>query len=674
MDIKQEITELSKAIEDRAYEYYVLDAPTISDSEYDKMFRSLLDLESKYPECKLKNSPTDRVGGATLKGFKQIKHKRKMLSLDNAFDEEEMQSFHEKVSKYSKTPVELVAEPKLDGLAISLFYKNGELEYAATRGDGEVGEDVTHNIKTIRSIPLTLHGKNHPEEVEVRGEVFMPKKEFEAYNKRAISKGEKAFVNPRNAAAGALRQLDPKKTAERSLNFIAYSVGGEFEGMPETHFDTLKVLRKWGFPMNPDTKIIKDLSGIGKYYKSIEERRNSLPMDIDGIVFKVNDLSIQEEMGFISRTPRWAIARKFPAQQEFTTLEDVDFQVGRTGAVTPVARLDPVFVGGVTVSNATLHNMDEIARLGVKIGDRVVIERAGDVIPKISSVITDVRPESAKDIVMPKICPCCGSEVKRDIDYIASRAKRHTVFQAVYRCTGGSNCPAQAVESIIHYCSKDRMDINGLGEKLIRKLFEEGIIGNIGDIYKLEASDIEGLERQGKKSSENVIKAIEKSKQTTFSKFLASLGIREVGDSACKIIAKKMKTIEDVFSASIDDFIALDDFGEVMANNAYQFFNNASNRELMINLVESGVYWEEEDSSDLTLDGMTIVLTGTYSKIKRSDAKNILESKGAKVSGSVSSKTNLVIAGEKAGSKLTKANELGIQVVDEDYLINLISS
>ena len=679
-NIKEQIDLLRNELEKHNYNYYVLDDPTISDAKYDVMFHELKDLEIQHPEYNDPNSPTSRVGGKALDIFKKVNHKNKMLSLDNAFSDKEMEEFLKRIKKLianhknDDSPLSIVAEPKLDGCAVSLIYIDGKLSVAATRGDGEVGEDITHNVRTIKNIPLKLHGTDFPQEVEVRGEIFMPKESFISYNEKMIYSNGKTLVNCRNAAAGALRQLDPTKCAERNLSFIAYALGGTNDEMPNNHIGILEKFEEWGFPINPETKTLNTIDEIINYYNKLNEKRDSLPMDIDGIVYKVNELDYQEELGFVSRSPRWAIARKFPAQEETTPLIGVDFQVGRTGAITPVGRLEPVFVGGVTVSNVTLHNMGEIERLGLKIGDTVVIVRAGDVIPKITKVIKSERPVDAKTITIPNGCPECGSKLARDIDYAETHKQGRTIFQAVYRCTGGAKCPAQAVEAIIHYASRDRMNINGFGEKMIKNLHTAGIINSIPDIYNITAKDIQKLDRQGDRSSEKAVEAIQNSKNTTFATFLASLGIREVGDSACKVIAKHMKTLDTVLNAKVEDFIALPDFGTIMADYAFEYFNNPNNISLINSLINSGVHWDDNVDSNqaLPLEGQIIVLTGTLHSVNRNEAKKKLESLGAKVSGSISSKTTILIAGENAGSKLEKANSLGVRVEDENYLLSII--
>jgi DNA ligase (NAD+) len=653
------------------YNYYVMDDPAIPDAEYDRLFHQLQDIELKNPQLITSDSPTQRVGALPLTKFKQIKHKIPMLSLSNAFNDEDLRNFEKRLFERLnindlkvESTIEFVAEPKLDGVAVSLFYENGILIYGATRGDGETGEDITHNVRTIKSIPLQLMGEKYPKVLEVRGEIFMPKEAFNDLNARAERLDQKPFVNPRNAAAGSIRQLDASIAASRSLKMCAYSIGyTEAYKLPITHYEMLKKLSEWGLAINNEMAIVNGAEGCIQYYQSLSLRRNDLSYEIDGIVFKVNDFIQQANLGFVSRSPRWAIAYKFPAQEELTILHSVDFQVGRTGALTPVARLKPVFVGGVTVSNATLHNMDEINRLGVCIGDTVIIRRAGDVIPKIVKVVLEKRPENASQIKLPNVCPECGSAVLT------------LEGEVVARCTGVLICPAQLKESIKHYASRKAMDIDGLGHKLIDQLVEKEFVYNVADLYRLRANDLALLERMAEKSATKLIQAIEVSKQTSLSKFIFSLGIREVGESTALLLAKSFHTIEVVMNADIEVLEALPDIGPKMASNIYTFFSMADNKEKINELISLGVSFENftvNTNNVNHLNGQTFVLTGTLPSMSRDEMKKLLIEQGAKVSGSVSKNTSYLVAGESAGSKLLKAKELGVPILDEAQALALM--
>jgi DNA ligase (NAD+) len=653
------------------YNYYVMDDPAIPDAEYDRLFHQLQDIELKNPQLITSDSPTQRVGALPLTKFKQIKHKIPMLSLSNAFNDEDLRNFEKRLFERLnindlkvESTIEFVAEPKLDGVAVSLFYENGILIYGATRGDGETGEDITHNVRTIKSIPLQLMGEKYPKVLEVRGEIFMPKEAFNDLNARAERLDQKPFVNPRNAAAGSIRQLDASIAASRSLKMCAYSIGyTEAYKLPITHYEMLKKLSEWGLAINNEMAIVNGAEGCIQYYQSLSLRRNDLSYEIDGIVFKVNDFIQQANLGFVSRSPRWAIAYKFPAQEELTILHSVDFQVGRTGALTPVARLKPVFVGGVTVSNATLHNMDEINRLGVCIGDTVIIRRAGDVIPKIVKVVLEKRPENASQIKLPNVCPECGSAVLT------------LEGEVVARCTGVLICPAQLKESIKHYASRKAMDIDGLGHKLIDQLVEKEFVYNVADLYRLRANDLALLERMAEKSAAKLIQAIEVSKQTSLSKFIFSLGIREVGESTALLLAKSFHTIEVVMNADIEVLEALPDIGPKMASNIYTFFSTADNKEKISELINLGVSFENfavNTNNVNHLNGQTFVLTGTLPSMSRDEMKKLLIEQGAKVSGSVSKNTSYLVAGESAGSKLLKAKELGVPILDEAQALALM--
>ncbi|MBB5320400.1 NAD-dependent DNA ligase LigA [Marinobacter oulmenensis] len=660
--VQRRVQELRAAIEDHNYQYYVLDDPRIPDSEYDRLFRELQELERSHPELATEDSPTRRVGSAAETSFDEVVHRLPMLSLDNAFSEEELRDFDRRVHDRlgSADDIVYVCEPKLDGLAVSLHYERGALTLAATRGDGYAGEDITANIRTIPSVPLKLRGEDFPDLVEVRGEVYMPKAGFEKLNRRLADKGEKTFVNPRNAAAGSLRQKKSTVTARRPLEFCAYSLAVTDESrLPDTQWDSLQMVKGWGFRINPEMRRAEGVDACLDAYNELMEKRDTLPYEIDGIVFKVDRLSLQQQLGFVSRAPRWAIAQKFPAQEELTVVEGVEFQVGRTGAVTPVARLKPVFVGGVTVSNATLHNMDEIQRLDVHIGDTVFIRRAGDVIPKVVKVVREKRPADARPVVMPTQCPVCDS----DIIQIEG--------EVVARCSGGLYCPAQRKEAIRHYASRKALDIEGLGDKLIDVLVEKGLVSTVADLYRLEAGQVASLDRMGEKSAENLIAAIDGSRKPLLWRFLYALGIREVGESTAKSLASHFGTLEAIAEADEDQLTEVADVGPIVAGHIRSFFEQSHNREILEALKEAGVQWQEETvtaGQAKPLAGETWVLTGTLSSMTRDQAREKLESLGAKVAGSVSGKTACVVAGEAAGSKLAKAEKLGVQVMDESAL------
>ena len=641
------------------HNYYVLDQPTVADAEYDLAFRALLDLEALHPELITPESPSQRVGAKAIDDYVKIEHRVKMLSLANAFSLEETYAFFEKAAKelnLSADSLNIYSEPKLDGLAISLHYDNGLLSYAATRGDGLVGEDVTHTIKTIKSVPLTLATDQPPATLEVRGEVFMPKQAFEKLNQQALQNNTKLFVNPRNAAAGTVRQMNPKIAAERNLQFIPYGLG-ETQGTPSftQHSQMLVYLHSLGFRKHAHCyAFLGSSEAFVSNYELMERTRALLPMQIDGIVYKIDDLALQTTLGFIARSPKWAVARKFPAENSITELLAVDFQVGRTGVLTPVARLTPVFVGGVTVSNATLHNMDEIERLGLQIGDKIEIQRAGDVIPKVVQVVE--LSAHRTPIIVPEYCPACNAIVKK------------TEGQAAFRCTADLSCPAQCAERIRHYASRKFMNIANLGTKLIELLYSTGRLKTIADIYNLSIEDITSLEGQGDKSAENVLASITASKQSKLGTFLGALGIHEVGEEGAKSIAHHFKTLDAIMAASIEELIQVPDIGPVMAKNIVEFFQNTDNRAIIAKILDAGVTWpviEDQAISSLPLVGQTWVLTGTLQQFTRSEAKTLLESLGAKVANSVSKKTTVVVAGAEAGSKLAIAQELGIKVMDE---------
>ena len=666
--ILEEYKNLVAELNQHNHRYYVLDNPSVPDSEYDRQMRKLQDMEVSHPDIATEDSPTQRVGGMALQSFSQIKHGLPMLSLDNAFSDAELQDFERKVKDRlnQTTDIEYVCEPKLDGAAVSILYRDGVLVYGATRGDGNVGEDITANVRTIKSVPLKLQGDNIPHLLEVRGEIYLPKVGFDALNEAARAVGGKSFVNPRNAAAGSLRQLDSKVTASRPLEMCAYSVGQyQAERTPTTHQDMLQALCGWGFKLNDYVETVTGVDACADYYQRLAKRRNKLPYDIDGIVYKVNELALQERLGFVAKAPRWAIARKFPAQEEMTQLLGVEFQVGRTGAITPVARLDPVFVGGVTVSNATLHNRDEIERLGVRIGDVVIIRRAGDVIPQIAKVVLEKRPLDAEVIVFPERCPVCQSSVQRNTG------------EAVARCSGGLFCGAQIKEAIKHFASRKAMDIDGLGDKLVELMVDKAIIFSVADLYELDESRLVGLERMAEKSVANLVAAIDVSKETTLAKFLYALGIREVGEATAQTLANNFGAIEMIAQSSVEELLEIDDIGPVVARHIANFFRNPDNLSIIEALRNAGVKWPDIDLSSQgaqPLKGQTWVLTGGMQIMSRAEAKDALQALGAKVASSVSAKTSQVVAGPGAGSKLTKAENLGIAVMDEAELMAFLSA
>lgn len=665
-DVQARAAELREQIAHHNYLYYVLDAPEIPDVEFDRLYRWLQALEEEYPGLITSDSPTQRVGGEALAGFEQVTHEIPMLSLGNVFSNDELADFDRRVREgLGVEVVEYCAEPKLDGLAISIRYENGLLVRAATRGDGTTGEDVTHNVRTIDSIPLKLMGDNYPAVLEVRGEVYMPRAGFEALNARQREKGEKSFANPRNAAAGSLRQLDPRITATRPLTMYSYGVG-VVEGitLPDTHYEILQVLKEWGLRVCPEVQKVQGAQGCHLFYVEIEDKRDSLPYDIDGVVYKVNSLAQQQELGFVSRAPRWATAHKFPAQEEITVLEDVEWQVGRTGALTPVARLRPVHVAGVVVSNATLHNPDEIARKNVRIGDTVIVRRAGDVIPEVVGAVESKRPDNTRVIDTPAKCPVCGSDVE------------HEEGEAVPRCSGGLYCSAQRKNAIKHFASRRAMDIDGLGDKLVEQLVDEQLIDDVADLFILKAGQIAGLERMGEKSAQNLVDALEKASNTTLERFLFALGIREVGESTARTLAKHFGKLPAIKDASEEQLVEVEDVGPIVAHHIHTFFRQPHNLEVIEKLQQAGVNWpdvEVVEVGEQPLAGQTFVLTGTLSQMNRNEAKEKLMALGAKVSGSVSKKTSVVVAGEAAGSKLTKAEQLGVEVWDEQRMLELFN-
>ena len=665
--VVRRIRELIAEIRQHDYRYHVLDAPTIGDTQYDELVAELKRLETDFPDSLDPNSPTQRVGAKPDSGFSEVSHQVPMLSLDNVFDADEFQQFVERMTDRLDgiSSLELTAEPKLDGLALSIRYERGELILAATRGDGSTGENVTQNVRTIRSIPLTLHGEHLPEILEVRGEVIMKKEDFDAMNRRLQKAGEKTFVNPRNAAAGSLRQLDPAIVATRPLSFYAYGVGEVSTPLSDRHSDVMETLKLLGIPVNPG--LVKgDASSIESAYQALLAKRDSLPYEIDGMVVKVDPLALQDALGFVARAPRFATAWKFPAQEAATDLIAIDVQVGRTGAITPVARLEPVFVGGVTVSNATLHNFDEVARLDVRPGDRVMVRRAGDVIPQIVRVMTDQRPTNSQAVTLPTACPICDSPVER------------ADGEAVIRCSGGLICQAQRLEHLKHFVSRKAMDIDGVGERLLEIVVEKQWVQTPADLYRLSIESLKDLDRMGEKSAANVVQAIAASKATTLARFLYALGIRDVGEATARTLAQTFGDLEPLMSATLEDLMAVDDVGPIVASHIRAFFEVQQNRVVIQELRDLGVHWPvrsvEAPTTGVDLSGQTWVLTGTLESMTRDEASDRLRALGAKVSGSVSAKTTVLVAGPGAGSKLSKAQDLGVTVMDESALMELLES
>jgi len=660
---QQRADELRGLIEHHNHCYYVLDNPEVPDAEYDRLMRKLESLETSYPALISPDSPTQRVSGTPMDGFETVKHRIPMLSLGNAFSAAEVADFFRRVSQgLERDDITFAAEPKLDGVAISLTYIDGHLTTAATRGDGERGEDVTANVRTIGAVALKLHGLGWPSLLEVRGEIYMPRAGFDRFNRQAIEKGEKPLVNPRNGAAGSLRQLDPQLTAKRPLALFAYSTATR-DHLPDTQYETLMRLRDWGFPVNPEVQRVQGLDGCLQYHARMEALRPELGYDIDGVVYKVDRFDQQGYLGFISKAPRWALAHKFPAEEEITKLLAIDIQVGRTGALTPVARLEPVFVGGVTVTNATLHNEDEIRRKDVRPGDWVVVRRAGDVIPEVARAIHQRREADLPEFHMPELCPECGSAVER------------IEGEAVTRCTGGLTCPAQIKHGIRHFATRKAMDIEGLGDKLVDVLVEEGLVGTVADLYHLKREQIASLERMGGKSAENLLKALEASKKPPFDRLLYALGIREVGEVTAHSLAAHFGTMEALRQADEEALTEVSDVGPIVASHVAAFFQQKNNIQVIQALSDAGVDWQpvEDVSGEQPLAGEIWVLTGALS-MPRIQAKNLLESLGAKVTGSVSAKTSTLLAGEAAGSKLTKAQKLGVKVFSESDFVEFLES
>lgn len=664
-DAGKDIAALRKAIEDHNYRYYVLDDPSVSDAEYDQLYQALKRLEADHPNLITPDSPTQRVGGVALKAFGEVKHGFPMLSLDNAFTEEDIEDFDQRIRDrlHAQEPIEYLCEPKYDGIAINLRYENGLFVQAATRGDGITGEDVTENIRTIRMVPMRLRGDIFPSVLDVRAEVLMSKLSFKRLNAAAEKNNEKKFANPRNAAAGSIRQLDSKVTALRRLEIYCYGIGLiESFDAPNSQQGRLELLKDWGLRVNPQIELVKGPKGCLAYYERMGQQRDTLPYEIDGVVYKVNSLSLQDKLGFVSRAPRWAIAHKFPAEEVYTLIEAIEFQVGRTGAITPVARLKPVYVHGVTISNATLHNMDEVKRKDIHVGDTVIVRRAGDVIPEVVGVIADRRPRDAKKIHLPKHCPVCQSE----IELIPG--------EAIARCTGGLFCAAQQKEAIKHFSSRRAMDIEGLGDKLSDQLVEAGLLKSVADIYTLDKAELMSLPRMGEKSAQNLLDEIDKSKHTTFPRFLYALGIREVGEATAKALAQHFQTLDALQAASLNDLQQVPDVGPVVAEHVLHFFHEAHNRSVIAKLIKVGLHWEAMPANEhQPLAGQTFVLTGTLTSLTRDEAKARLEALGAKVAGSVSAKTHCVVAGAEAGSKLAKAEALGVKVLDEEGFLSLLN-
>ncbi len=664
---------LRALLDEHGHRYYVLDAPSISDAEYDRLFRELLELEAAWPALQQPDSPTQRVGGAPLQGFSQVRHQAPMLSLSNAFEREEVEMFDRRVREglgrdaASAAPIVYVAEPKFDGLAISLVYEHGLLVRGATRGDGLTGEDVTANLRTVRAIPLRLRGSGLPPRLEVRGEVLMFKRDFARLNERQLARGEKPFVNPRNAAAGSLRQLDSRVTAERSLRFFCYGVGdaAQARGL-DSHWDILDWLRECGLPVCEERARVTGAEGLMGYFDRMGERRGQLAFDVDGVVYKVDSLADQWRLGFIARAPRFAIAHKFPAEEATTEVLAIEVQVGRTGAITPVARLRPVFVGGVTVSNATLHNEEELHRKDIRVGDTVIVRRAGDVIPEVVAHVVERRPADALPFSLPAVCPVCASAIVR------------LPGEAVARCSGGLFCAAQRKQSLIHFASRRAMDIEGLGDKLVEQLVDADRVHTPADLYRLDLPTLANLERMGEKSAANLVAAIDASRQSTLERFIFALGIRNVGEATARELALHFGDLDRLMEADLDALTAVADVGPVVALSIRQFFDEAHNRRVVADLRAAGLAWPrpERPAADarLPLRGLTFVLTGTLPELSREEATALIEAAGGKVTGSVSRKTSHVVAGSDAGSKLARAEALGVSVLSEAQLRELLSS
>jgi DNA ligase (NAD+) len=660
---------LRAELADYNYRYHVLDDPSVPDAIYDQLYQELIALEALHPELILPDSPTQRVGAAPVAGFAELRHGMPMLSLDNAFSADDILDFDRRVRERLEMADEVrySVEPKLDGAAINLWYERGELVRAATRGDGTTGEDVTHNVRTIRSVPLRLRGSGAPERMEVRGEIFMPRKGFQQLNEAAKRAGEKVFANARNAAAGSLRQLDPRLTASRPLALFAYGIGTCSGGaLPGRHSDVLRRLRDWGLPVAPEASVATGAAGCLAYYEKMLEKRQELPYDTDGVVYKVDDLALQARLGTVARAPRWAVAHKFPAEEQLTRVEAVEFQVGRTGVLTPVARLEPVFVGGVTVSNATLHNLDELHRKDVRPGDTVIVRRAGDVIPEVVGVVLERRPRRTSPVKPPARCPVCGSAVLR------------LEGEAALRCTAGLVCPAQRKEALRHFASRRAMNIDGLGSQLIEQLVDEGLVSTPGDLFRLKLSQLLDLERMGERSASKLLVAIDKSKATSLERFLYALGIPEVGEATSKALARHFVRLDALMGADETNLEAVEDVGPIMAGQIAAFFREPHNRTVIEDLRKQGVHWDESAPGPVSgappLAGKTFVLTGTLPGMTREEATVRIEALGGKVTSSVTAKTSYLVVGESPGSKLAKAEKLGVEVVDEEGLLAMTTS
>ncbi len=672
--LKQRVDELNKQLERYNHHYYVLDDPLVPDSEYDRLLNELRDIEASHPQLIQPYSVTQRVSGSPVSAFKQVAHVIPMLSLDNVFDAQGLNDFVQRAAKRLdkdeqwQQHVAISAEPKLDGVAVSIIYKNGQFEVAASRGDGSTGEDISHNVKTIKNVPLQLKTQSIPEILEVRGEVLIPELGFQQMNEQARAVNGKIFANPRNAAAGSLRQLDPSIADSRPLRFYAYGIGQyeHTEALADSHYQRLQWLNTLGFQSSPDAQVVTGVTGAQQYYDSVQKKRMRLGYGIDGIVLKFDDIAIQEALGFVARAPRWATAYKFPAQEELTVVENIEFQVGRTGAITPVARLRPVQVAGVTVSNATLHNADEIARLDIRIGDTVYVRRAGDVIPQVVKVIHEHRPANTSLVKFPSNCPVCDTPVER------------LETEAVTRCMAGLYCAAQRQQAIKHFVSRKAMDIDGLGEKLVEQMLEEGLINDPADIYKLQKADLLGLERMGEKSADNLLQAIEKSKDISLARFIYAIGIREVGESTAQSLANKLLDLTRVRQANIETLMAIEDIGPVVAEHIARFFSQPHNNEVVDKLIENGVRIRKVETPNTTeqqpLEGQVWVITGSLNSASRSEMKQHLMAAGAKVTSSVSKNTDVLLAGDKAGSKLAKAQQLGVRVMTEDEALQLLDA
>jgi DNA ligase (NAD+) len=661
--LRRRAGELRREIDEHNYRYYVLDAPVISDGQYDKLLRELQEIESAHPELITPDSPTQRVGAKPLEAFGEVRHKVPMTSMDNAFDDAEARDWDQRVRKgLESDDVAYTAEPKYDGASVSLRYEDGRLVRAGTRGDGTTGEDVTTNVRTIKTVPLRLHGKGWPKVLEVRGEVVIPKKDFEKLNAEQAKRGEKVFANPRNAAAGSLRQLDPKITAARPLAFFPWGLGELSAPFAKRYSEVVKRLKDWGFRVSEFFHTARGIDECLGYYQQMVGKRDDLPFEIDGVVYKVDDLAARDSLGFTARAPRWAVAHKLPAREETTVAEDILASVGRTGVVTPVAVLKPVQVSGVTVTHATLHNEDELHRKDVRVGDTVVVRRAGDVIPEVVAVIKEKRPGGTRIWHMPKKCPVCGSEVHREEG------------EAAHRCMGGLFCPAQRMGAILHFASRYAMDIEGLGHKLVEQLVEKGMVKTVADIYELRQDELADLERMGEKSAQNLIAQIERSKDTTLARFLNALGIPQVGEATAELLAEHFGDIKALMSADQETLQGIHGIGEAMAEDIHSFFHQKHNREVIEALLEAGVHWPKPTAAKKSspLAGKTFVLTGGLSSMSRDEAKKKLKTLGAKVSDSVSKKTDYVIVGEDPGSKADKAKELGVTMLNEKEFLKLI--